>query len=193
MRNNLLLGLCVILALSVCTAGQSSANSVESINKRYVEISEKARLCETDDEQGQFGELFMNELTINSRSHQWRAVGVYGQKFRFFYKQVENDERRLYPDQLVFVKAERKVSARTYSEEFLFSETGSLIFYFQRSTNDEAMPAERRVYFAGSRAIRVAEDSKTRTRLTAKDGGTVKDILAASRRINEIFARSLKM
>ncbi len=175
------------------TGGIFAQAPVVDIDKRYSEISEKSRLCEADEDQGQFGELFMNELTINSRSHQWRAVGIYGQKFRFFYKQAENDERRLYPDQLVFVKAERKVSARTYNEEFLFSEAGSLIFYFQRSTNDEDMPAERRVYFAGAKALRVVEDSKTRTRLTAKDAGTVKDILAASRRITDVFARSLKM
>ena len=186
----------VFRALLLCSAsaiGQTLDRSIETIQKRYANIAEKARLCETDDDQGEFGELFMNELTINSRSHQWRAVGIYGQKFRFFYKQVENDERRLYPDQLVFVKTERKSSARTYSEEFLFSETGNLIFYFQRSTNDEAMPAERRVYFAGTKALRVVEDSKTRDRLTTKDAVIVKDIMAASRRITEIFARSLKM
>jgi hypothetical protein len=181
----------VITATSV--GAQSTDKIVDSAAKRYAEISEKARLCETDDEMGETGELFMNVLTVNSRSHQWRAVGIYGQHFRFFYKQVEGDERRLYPDQLVFVKAERKNSTRTYNEEFLFSDNGILVFYFQRSGNDETMPTERRFYFAGTKVVRVIEDAKTRGRLTASDIKTASEILASSRRISELFDRSLRL
>lgn len=183
----LLIAILLLLATNV-----GLAQSVEAIQKHYSEISEKARQCETDDDQGEFGELVMNELAINSRRHQWRAVGIYGQTFKFFYKGGDS-ERHLYPDQLVFVKVERRVSDRTYAEEYLFSDAGALMFYFQKAENDNRAPAERRVYFSGGKAIRVVEDKNTRNRLTAKDVAIAKEILSQSRDIKDIFKLSIKL
>lgn len=179
-----------LLLLTIATSGQSA---IDSIDKRYAEIVEKARLCETNDDTGQFGELFLNTLTVNSRSHQWRAVGIYGQTIKFFHRTVENDEKRLYPDQLVFIKTERRVSSRTYNEEYLFSDVGALLFYFQRSEGDDETPGERRVYFSQTKSIRVIEDSNKRDRPNAKDLKTAAAILAASRRLSEAFRLGLKL
>lgn len=187
MKSNILFIVVLLLAANV-----GFAQSIAEIQKRYAQLAEKARLCETDDEQGEYGALVMNELTVNSRRHQWRAVGIYGQTYKFFYKGGES-ERRLYPDQLVLVKTERTVSNRTYSEEFLFSDAGALMFYYQRSQNDDQMPAERRVYFSRGRAVRVIEDNKTRDRMTARDLTVVAEVLSQSRRINDIFTRSIKL
>lgn len=182
----------VILLTILLATGVGFAQSIAEIQKRYTELAETARLCETDDEKGEYGELVMNTLSINSRAHQWRAVGIYTQTFKFFYKGGDS-EHRLYPDQLVFVKTERTVSNRTYAEEFLFSETGALLFYLQASQNDDKMPAERRVYFSRGKAVRVIEDNKTRDRLLASDMGVVKGIVAQSRQISDIFVRSIKL
>lgn len=181
-----------IVVLAIGTAAQSVEKTVESIRKRYIDIAEKARLCETDEDQGQFGELVMNELTVNSRSHQWRAVGIFGQKFKFFYKGGDSEEH-MYPDQLVFVKAERRSSNRVFREEFLYSDAGVLLFYFQGAENDELSPSERRVYFSGARAVRITEDGKSRDKLNAKDLGTVKEITAMSANLSTTFQRSLKL
>lgn len=182
--------LCIFaLAFVVCA---QTERSVSAIRERYNDIAEKARLCESDEDRGQFGDLFLNTLNINSRNHQWRAVGIYGQTYRFFYKQVD-DERRLYPDQLVFVKTERRVSDRIYFEEYLYSDNGALMFYFQKAENDAQLPSERRVYFLRTKVIRVAEDSKTRDRITTKDAATAKEILTQSRKIQEIFTRSINL
>ena len=193
MNKQLITNVILFLLLATGISAQSIDKTVESINKRYAEISAKVKACETDDDQGEYGELFMNTLTVNSRNHQWRAVGIYGQTFKFFYRAVGNDEKRLYPDQLVFVRVERTQSNRKYAEEYLYSDAGVLIFYSQKAENDRDAPADRRVYFSGRKAVRIVEDTKSRDRLTAKDGATVKAIDAASLKIGDTFLRTLRL
>lgn len=186
--------LAFILLLSICASAQTTDKAVEKIRAFYTDIAEKARACETEDDQGEFGDLFMNELVINKRNHQWRAVGQYVLSYKFFYQMTPGDrEDHMYPDQLVMVKVERKISDRTYNEEYLYSGAGVLMFYFQKAENDAQMPTERRVYFSGIKAIRIVEDGKTRDKLTVKDAATVKEITAESTKIKEIFVRSIKL
>jgi len=182
----------ILSLFTLVIAGQSTEKSVESIRRRYADIAEKARLCETDDDRGEFGDLVMNELTVNTRRHQWRAVGIYGKTYKFFYKGGDSEEH-MYPDQLVMVKAERKESDRTYTEEYLFSDAGVLMFYFQNAENDDRSPVERRIYFSGIKAIRVIEDAKTRDRPTVEDNKTAKEILGQGRKIKTLFAQSIKL
>lgn len=181
-----------VLLFAACIFAQSVDRTVESIDKRYAEIAEKVRLCETDEDQGQFGELVINELIINSRRHQWRAVGIYGQTFKFFYKGGES-EAHLYPDQLVFVKTERRSSNRVYHEEFLYSDAGVLLLYFQKAENDEQTPADRRVYFNGARPVRILEDGKRRDKLNSKDLEVSRDAAAMSAKISGIFKSSIRL
>ena len=176
----------------VSVSAQTVDKTIESIKKRYTEIAEKAKACETDDDRGEYGDLFMNTLTINSRNHQWRAVGIYGQKYKFFYRGGDSEER-LYPDQLVFVTVERKVSIRTYQEEYLFSDAGALIFYRQTAENDDQVPKSRLVYFSGMKSIRIIEDGRVRDKLTATDAAAVKQIRSQSGNFADIFNRSIKL
>lgn len=180
------------LLAALAVSAQSPAKAVESIRKAYTDTAEKARLAETDDEQGEIGELVMNELTINSRRHQWRAVGIYGQTFKFFYK-GGNSEAHLYPDELVMVKAERTASNRKYREEYLYDAAGRLIFYFQRAENDETVPAERRIYFDAGRAVRVIEDGKTRDKLSAADLRSAREVQSAAVKLRDVFTRTINL
>ena len=182
----------LLLLLGVSVSAQTTDKTVEKIRAYYNDISEKARLAETDDDRGEFGELVMNELTVNSRNHQWRAVGIHQFNYKFFYTGGDSEEH-MYPDQLVLVKVERKESNRTYIEEYLYSDLGVLIFYFQKAENDDQVPAERRVYFSGIKAVRITEDTKKRDRLNLNDLKTVKDVTEQSRRIKEIFNKSIKL
>lgn len=186
--------LAFILLLSIGVSAQTTDKAVEKIRTFYTDIAEKARACENEDDQGEFGDLFMNELVINKRKHQWRAVGQHILTYKFFYQMTPGDrEDHMYPDQLVMVKVESKISDRTYNEEYLYSAAGALMFYFQKAENDAQSPTERRVYFSGIKAIRVVEDGKTRDKLTVKDAATVKEITAESTKIKEIFVRSIKL
>ena len=95
----------------------------------------------------------------------------------------------MYPDQLIMVKAERKISDGTYTEEFLFSEAGDLLFYFQKADNDKTVPSERRVYFVGVRPIRIIDDGKTSDRLAIKSTGAIKDIVAESVKLKDLVSQ----
>ncbi len=182
-------GVLILLFAGLAMSAQTTEKTVGEIRSYYNDISEKARLTETDRDQG---ELVMNELVINKRNHQWRAVGIYGQTYKFFYMGGDS-EAHLYPDQLVLVRVGRRVSNRVYSEEYLYSKGGELMFCFQKAENDDQVPAERRVYFSGIKAIRIAEDAKIRDRLSARDVAVVNEIFKQSRKIKEIFTRSIKL
>jgi len=183
----------LLLLLPLATSSvYADDKAIERIRVYYGDVAAKAKACEADDDQGEFGELVMNTLTVNSRRHQWRAVGIYGQTYKFFYKGGDSEDH-LYPDQLVFVKVERKESNRTYTEEYLYSGAGVLTFYSQKAENDDQLPVERRVYFSGAKAIRVVEDAKSRDRMTVKDAATTKAVTAASVKIKDLFLRSIKL
>jgi len=181
---------CLLFLAVPMVAAQSVDKTVEKIRTYYSEVSEKAKLAETDDEQGQYGELFVNELTINKRNHQWRAVGIFQGTYKFFYKVTGEG---MYPETLVKVVVDRKVSSRSYTEEYLFSETMALLFYFQKAGNDDQVPAERRVYFNLGKAVRIIEDGKTRDKLTTTDTGMTKEIWEQGVKIRTLFISSTKL
>ncbi len=188
----LILTLAVIPLLAGAIAAQTAASAIDTIRARYNEVAEKARLAESDEDLGRLGGLVMNELSINKLGHQWRAVGIYEQTYKFFYAGGDS-EKHLYPDRLVFVISDRKVSAREYYEEFLFAERGDLIFYFQRTENDAESAGETRLYLKASKVIRVIEDGKMRDRPTAKDAAAAKQMIDKARELRELFDRSIKL
>ena len=188
----LLFSTLLLLLLGISISAQTTNKSVEKTDAYYADIAEKARLAETDDDRGQFGDLVVNEVNINSRHHQWRAVGIYGQVFKFFYYSLDT-ERHMYPDQLVMVKAERHESSRNYAEEYLYSKIGTLIYYSQKVENDDQAPADQKIYISGIRAIRFIDDGKVRDKLNSKDTETVKEIIEQSRKVKEIFVKSINL
>lgn len=183
---------CIALLLAAAAGVSAQANkNIEKIDTYYKEVSEKARLCETDDEHGETGELVMNTLTINSRNHQWRAVGIYGQTLKFFYKGGDS-EIHMYPDKLVLIVNERKVSAQRYRDEWLFSENGELMLFTYKVESEEP-PLEARIYFSGGKAIRTVEGKKVTDRLSALDLKYTNAHAAEGRRLKELFARSINL
>src|SRR3954462_11730325 len=83
-----LCGMLFVLAPAVAHA-QSVDAAVDKIRARYTDITEKVKLAEEDDDRGQYGEIFMNELTINKRNHQWRALGINQLTYKFFYTAID--------------------------------------------------------------------------------------------------------
>jgi hypothetical protein len=189
MKNTLFALLLVLISIPAVSA-QATDKTVEKIRTYYNEVSEKARAAETEDDQGEFGDLIMNELVINKRGHQWRAVGQFRVTYKFFYKTWGET---MYPETLVMVAVERKVSNRSYTEEYLYDEKGALLFYYQKAENDTEVPAERSVYFNLGKAIRIVEGEKKRDRLTAADAAAVKEIRAQTAKIKDLFVRSTKL
>ena len=182
-----------LIAASLCAFGQT-AKTVASIDKLHTEIAAKAAACEKDDEQGEIGPLVMNTLAVNSRGHQWRAVGQYRPTYRFFYRSVEDDENRLYPDQLVFVVRDHLVSDRKNYEEYLFNDAGRLVFHKQRFIHDEKGPIERLVYFSDlGKAIRITENGKPREKFSELDRSVVADIVKTAEKLTDLFRLSINI
>jgi hypothetical protein len=173
-------------------AAQVVDRSIAAIDERYKDIAAKALACEKDDEQGEYGPLVMNTLLINSRSRQWRAVGIYGQTFKFFYNGGD-DEKNLYPDRLVFVKTERRVSNRFYREEYLFSDKGELQYFLRLAENDEQMPKELRIYTEGMRALRIVENGKSRDKFSSNDVKAEAEARRTAAKIRDLFIRSIAL
>lgn len=183
----------LVFALSAITiSAQNVVSSVRSIDDRYKDIAAKATACETDDDQGEYGPLVMNTLSINSRSHQWRAVGIYGQNYKFFYRGGD-DEKNLYPNQLVFVKVLRNESNRIYREEYLFSDKGELQFYLRTAENDDQTPKELKIYTEGMRALRILENGKSREKFNAADVKAEAETRKTAAKIRELFLRSIAL
>lgn len=182
----------LLIVILVLAANAGLGQTVDAISKRYAEIAEKARLCETDDEQGEYGELVMNTLAINSRRHQWRAVGIYGQNYKFYYR-GGNDEKHLYPDQLVFVVNEKKVSNRNYREEYLFSDAGTLVYYYYKDDVLADKPSEIKVWFSAGKAVRIEQDGRIRNRMTKADVFSTNQRLATAARLMQFFKRSIEL
>ena len=180
----------ILLIASAAVSAQTD-KTVDKINKIYADVAEKARLCETDDDHGEFGDLVMNTVAINSRNHQWRAVGIYGQTLKFFYNGGDSEERP-YPDKLVFVVNERRVSNQRFREEWLFSETGVLMLFTYKVESDE-VPAEARIYYAGGKAIRTVDGKKVTDRLSVIDLKYANSRAAEARRIKDLFTRSIAL
>ncbi len=196
--------LALVIFVFLLVVGVSPAQvvdkTVENIRRIYTDVSEKAKAAETDDKKGEIDDLVMNELTINKRNHQWRAVGIYVLTFKFFYRNIDESvyppeivENHLYPDQLAKVAVEKRISGRNYLEEFIYDNRGALIFYFQKAENDDQVPLERRIYFSAGKPVRIIEDGNIRDKLKVSDLKTAQDVAKSNLRIKELFTRSLAL
>lgn len=196
----LVISICLLILTIRSVNAQTTDKTVEKIRVYYTQVSEKAKAAEEDDEKGELGDLVMNELIINKRRHQWRAVGIYVLTYKFFFQNIDENanpaqaiEKHLYPDQLVKVSVKKDISNRSYHEEFIYDKSGALIFYFQKAENDDQTPKERRIYFSLGKPIRIIEDEKKRDKLTGTDLKNVQEILKAHLQIREIFTKSIKL
>ena len=183
------IGLLILLLFAATTSAQQSVDKqIEQIRKTYTELSEKIATTEKDEESGKTSNLAVNELVINKLDRSWAAVGIFRITYRFYY---QNKEEEPYPTELVKVTRNAEISARKYFEEFVYDSSGSLIFYFERSEDDDA-PFERRIYFAKGKPIRIIEDKAARDRFTKDDLSKIDEILERSSNASEIFIHSIK-
>lgn len=188
--------LILLMSLFVHVAqAQTVEKSVEKIRDFYTEVGKKIEFIEQGGEQGNYGELVCNELTINKFEHSWPAVGIYKISYKFFYEFDKGDSNRdpnPYPDRIVKITSRSDVSSRRYYQEFLYDKTGALIFYYLKAEENETAK-ETRVYFSAGKAIRFTEGEKKRDKLTAEDIKTQREILQKSAQVREIFTKTLAL
>lgn len=161
---------------------------IEKIRALYVETNQTIEEIESDADKAKVGKFAVSELVVNKLDRSWAAVGNYKVVYRFYF---QNGYEEPYPTQLVKVTIATESAARRYFEEFLYDKTGALVFYFEKSADDEA-PEERRIYFDKSTVIRFIEDENPHNKLSANDSVVVKMLLRKNGAVVDIFNKSIQ-
>ena len=184
-----LFGFLLLLIVGSNISAQNDVDKrVKEIRKVYTEIAQNIEAVEKDDESGRTGPLAVNELIINKLNRSWAAVGNYRVEYRFYY---QNQGEEPYPTQLVKVTQTTESAARRYYKEFVYGETGSLIFVFEKSSESET-PEETRIYFNREKAVRIVQGEKVNDRLSDKQKSKVREALKDSVRVKRIFTDSIE-
>ena len=169
--------------------GQESADrKIERIRQTYSEISAKIAKVEKGSPEDRLAGIAVNELVVNAAGKSWPAVGNFKEVYRFYY---DEDGENPYPSKLLKITVVTESAARKYSVEFVYGPAGALIFYFERSADDDG-PLERRVYFDKGVAFRIIDDGKARDKFSEEDDIVVNDILATENKLRGIFEATLE-
>lgn len=70
---------------------------------------------------------FLNQVTLNQRSHPWPVVGVYVSTRNFWYRAEQTEEGSQYTLGKVIIETRR--SNRLEKEEYFFDDKGQLLYY----------------------------------------------------------------
>lgn len=177
------------LSISISAQKQSGIeDKIKKIRDLYVETNQTIEEVESEAEKAKYSKFAVNELVINKLDKSWAAVGNYKVVYRFYYQNIGEEP---YPTQLVKVTIATESAARRYFEEFLYDDSNSLVFYFERS-DDDGVPVERRVYFDKWKAIRFIEDRNQRDKLLASDTEIAEAIVRKSNLVTDIFRKSIQ-
>jgi len=141
----------MILYLFQAAIMAAEDQQVQAIKKLYAETAATIALAQ----QGEAGGLYCNELTINSRSGSWRAVGNYSKKAAFWYSdQPEFATMEGNDVKSVLVKVEVRETAAVSSlyREFFFG-GGRLLFFFRSEKSGDEPLREERIYFRDGKTV----------------------------------------
>ena len=179
--NRIILISWLFAALGTSVSAQTEKR-IEEIRKIYDETNQK--IAESNAE-GEFSSVFLTQLIVNKNNGSYPAVGIYQPAVKFYYTYGDR-EKNPYPNRLLKIEIEIKRAGRTETAEFLFNETGHLIFYFGKKDDEE-----KRVYFSGEKPIRVLTGTKNVPLNEKTAADLVKTILAEKRKLTGIFSGSL--
>lgn len=142
-----------LLFVLLCSAANVSGQDVARIRAIYKEVNSAIATCNAAPEEP--CGYYLNSLTLNKQGQPWPAVGIFTETTDFWYVRVDNEDEPEYVLRKVNIKTAR--SNRTESEEYLFDEEGHLLFFFLKSTGNEAESQELRFYFCDGKLIDYAE------------------------------------
>lgn len=177
-RTKIFAAMAAVIFAAAAEASAQSDKRIDDIRRIYKETND--RIADTDG-----GGVFVTELAVNKNGASYPAVGIYNSTARFYYTYGDR-ERNPYPDRLLKVAVTTNRSAATESREFLFDTGGRLVFYFEKVAD-----AERRIYFAAGRAIRIIEGEKQVSVSGRKEAEFARIAAADANGLFEIFRRSL--
>lgn len=171
----------LLLGCSISAFSQTEKR-IEEIRKIYQEVNKNVAECEVN---GDTSTTFLTEMIVNKNDGSYPAVGIYKTTVKFYYT-FGDREKNPYPNRLMKIMVTTNRSATTETSEFLFSEQGQLIFYFEKKEE------ERRVYFALEKPIKILKGEKTLPAGNKQEAEFVKSILNEKRKLVGIFKNSLE-
>lgn len=156
---------------------------IEEIRKIYQEVNKKVAECEQN---GDTSTTFLTEIVVNKNDGPYPAVGIYKSVIKFYYT-FGDREKNPYPNRLLKIAITTNRSATTETSEFLFNESGQLIFYFENKEE-----TERRIYFFGEKPIQFLDGKKI---IEPKSKPTIRfaqEIAKQRQKMVSIFQNSLE-
>lgn len=141
--------------IGFCTFSQAQ-DKTQPIRTLYQKVNEAIAACKNNE-----CEMYCNELVVNSKNNQWRAVGVFKKIIQFWYTDQPEFYKEEYPEQgETGVGALQKVvieTKSTYREniELLFDKGNLVFFYYNYAYNQE--PTEKqeyRFYFSNDQLVK---------------------------------------
>ncbi|MDH3529906.1 MAG: hypothetical protein OEQ28_10105 [Acidobacteriota bacterium] len=171
----------IILLMTAAIYSQSDkADRIKEIREHYESVKSEIAKIERSEEAALQSELAVNELVVNKLNKSWPAVGNYSVVYRFYYKQTGEQN---YPETLVLVTKKTVSAARTYSQEYLFEESGKLMFYFEASGSE----SEYRIYFKNGKMLEFKGTGDKAVAVAAAAAGD-----AGAKAVREIFRQSIE-
>lgn len=164
--------------------------AVSGIRKAYTEM--KARMAKSEARAAKREPapgIVLTEIVVNRNNAPWRAVGIYRVVYRFWHEEAKGATS---PRRLRFVEVSAAISARKYSQEYLFNPQGRLIFHFRRSEEPGA-PPDLRVYYSAGRPIRVALGPRNSDLPKGADFDLARQAQAKAEALATLFNRVLKL
>ncbi len=129
-----------------------------------------------------------DELRLNVTDHVYPAVGNLREQRRYFYE-VPSGESPLSLKCLVFLTIHKEEASAIEDEEYLLSDTGSLLFYFNRRGNSgERTATEIRIYYRDGAVLRFARGGAAKTVLSADDKQAATRTLSSAKALGRAFA-----
>ncbi len=163
-------------------------DKLKNIRTLYAETNEKIVKSKLPNEEG-WGNLYSNELVINSNNGSWRAVGNYSNKIVFWYTDQPGFQEEQNKSELsVLIKTEINTTASVgqYHEEYLYDD-GKLVFYYKTSSYGDEPKQEWRYYFVEGKLFRYQENQEL-IKDFSKSGAT--DVLKKSESLQKLFIQT---
>jgi hypothetical protein len=173
----------ILVLLFAADALAQSDRRVEAINKIRAKIDQDISASKAEPE---YSNIYLTELAVNKNNGSYPAVGVYRPVAKFYYTYGDR-EKEPYPNRLLKIVVTLDRSDRQEYSEFVFDESGQLVFYLEKKDD-----VERRVYFAAGRPIRFEQDGRVLSLRTRSQAAIVATVLKEKVNLLEIFRRSLR-
>lgn len=140
-------GLMIVILLGGGCALRAQKTQKQDIRNAYETVNLRIERCK--DEGAPCG-LYLNQIQTNQGEEPWAVVGTYESTRDLWYQRADAEEESF---QLLKANVETYRSSRRENEEFLFSPTGNLEFFYFRVGEGDDLLQEFRFYFSKGKLI----------------------------------------